>query len=315
LAPSLLHRLDSRIVRIDRPHRLGLLAGGGRFPILVAQAAREQGHQVVAVGVKGEATGELEDVCQECYWAGVAKLGRMIRLFRCAQVDCVVMAGKIHKTAMFSPWRWLRYVPDLRALRVWYRYATEDKRDDTLLLATVREFEKEGLMIESALRYCPDLLAKKGCLTARRPTGSEQDDIALGWQLAKEMGRLDVGQSVAVNQGAVLAVEAIEGTDRMILRAGYLCCNKGFTVVKVAKPQQDPRFDVPTIGADTIETLRMAGGKVLAIEAGATIVIDQPKVIELAERYRISVVALDEQGDWAQCDAVGAAASAREFAA
>ena len=314
MAPSLLNQIDDRIVRIDRPHRIGLLAGGGRLPILFAEAASKQGHQVIGVGIKGSASEELKELCQEFSWAGLVKLGQMIRRFRQANVDRVVMAGKIHKTVMYTPWRWVRYIPDLRAVSVWYRHA-KDKRDDTLMLAIIREFERDGITFDSALRYCPDLLANKGCLTSREPSSIQRSDIALGWKLAKKMGGLDVGQSVAVKEGAVLAVEAIEGTDRMILRAGYLCRNKGFTVVKVAKPQQDPRFDVPAIGTDTIESLRMAGGKVLAIEAGSTIVIDQPKVIELANRYKITVVALDEQGDWAKGDSLSPSGAARVFAA
>ena len=302
-------------MRIDRPHRVGLIAGSGRFPILFAEAAARQGNQVVCAGIKGEADETLRDICQAFYWTGIAKLGRMIRIFRREGIERVVMAGKVHKAAMFSPWRWVRFLPDWRMIHMWYTYAKENKKDDTLLLAIIREFERDGIRFDSALQYCPDLLARKGCLTQRTPTSSERDDIAFGWQLAKEMGRLDVGQSVAVKEGAVLAVEAIEGTDRMVLRAGYLCCNRGFTVVKVAKPQQDPRFDVPTIGTDTIESLRMAGGKVLAIEAGSTIVIDPPKLIELANRYRMTVVALDEHGDWAKEESLSPSSSARVFAA
>ena len=146
-------------------------------------------------------------------------------------------------------------------------------------------------MFESALDLCPELLVRPGVLTRRRPTAAEEADIAFGWELAKEMGRLDVGQSVAVKERAVLAVEAIEGTDRAIARAGELCRAGGFVVVKVAKPQQDMRFDVPTVGCSTIETLHRAGGRVLAIEAGKTIVLDQDETVALADRYGITIVA------------------------
>lgn len=146
----------------------------------------------------------------------------------------------------------------------------------------------------SALDYCPELLVKEGVLTRRAPTAAERSDIEFGWVTAKEMGRLDVGQSVAVKEKATLAVEAIEGTDRCIDRAGLLCRAGGWTLVKVAKPQQDMRFDVPTIGVTTIENLHRSGARVLAIEAGKTIVIDQPDVVALADRFGMSIIALPE---------------------
>jgi hypothetical protein len=169
-----------------------------------------------------------------------------------------------------------------------------DNRDDTIVHAVIKEFAADGIAFESALDLCPELLVTPGVLTRRRPTPREEEDIAFGWELAREMGRLDVGQSVAVKERAVLAVEAIEGTDRAIARAGELCRAGGFVVVKVAKPHQDMRFDVPTVGTATIETMHRAGGRVLAIEAGRTIILDQPATVALAERYGISVVALRE---------------------
>src|SRR5439155_12975216 len=162
---------------------------------------------------------------------------------------------------------------------------------DSLLLGLIAEFERDGLYFRSALDFCPELLVRTGVLTRRAPTAFEQRDIAFGWELAKEMGRLDVGQSVAVHERTVLAVEAIEGTDQAIARAGQLCRRGGFVVVKVAKPQQDMRFDVPTIGVATIETIRRAGGTVLAVEAERTILLDAPETIALAERHGLSVVA------------------------
>ena len=168
-----------------------------------------------------------------------------------------------------------------------------DNRDDTLLLSIVAEFAREGLFFESALDLCPELLVSAAVLTRRGPTAKEEADIAFGWGLAKEMGRLDVGQSVVVKDRCVLAIEAIEGTDRAIARAGELCRAGGFAVVKVAKPQQDMRFDVPTVGTSTIETLYRAGGRVLAIEAGKTIVLDQEQTVALADRHGIALVALD----------------------
>jgi hypothetical protein len=175
-----------------------------------------------------------------------------------------------------------------------------------MLLAVVREFDRDGIEIVSGLDYCPELLVKAGYLTRRTPTAAELGDVEFGWTLAKEMGRLDVGQSVAVKERAALAVEAIEGTDRAILRAGELCPSGGFTVVKVAKPQQDMRFDVPTVGPDTIEVLHRAGARVLAIEADKTILLDQEETVRLANQYGIALVALraDQISD-ALCRAAG----------
>jgi len=272
--------------------RVGLLAGAGRFPILFAEEARRQGLKVCCVGVLGMASDELADVCHEYHTAPLARFGRAIRLFKRAHVQRVVMAGKIEKTVLFQPWRILRLMPDYRTLHMWFRYAVQNRKDDTLLLAVIREFGRDQIHFESALDYCPELLVKHGFLTRRKPSDAQWKDVRFGWEIAKEMGRLDIGQSVIVNDLAVIAIEAIEGTDKAILRAGELCRRGGFTVVKVAKPQQDMRFDVPTIGAQTIKTLHEAGGRVLAIEAGQTIILDQPEVIDLADRLGIAIVAV-----------------------
>jgi DUF1009 family protein len=275
-------------------HQVGLLAGGGRFPILFAEKARELGLRVVCVGIRYEASPELERLVDRFYWAGVSKLGRMIRCFGREQVKKIVMAGKISKAVMYTPWRLLQLWPDWRTLRCWWRRSRRNNTDDSLLLSVIDEFERDGMEFDSALNFCPELLVRAGVLTRRKPSAREEEDIAFGWHLAKEMGRLDVGQSVVVKERAVIAVEAIEGTDRAILRAGELCRAGGFTVVKVAKPQQDMRFDVPTIGTTTIENLYKAGGRVLAIEAGKTIVIDQDETVALANRYGLTITAMNQ---------------------
>jgi DUF1009 family protein len=274
---------------------IGLLAGSGRFPLAFAEKARRVGRPVVCVGLRHEAPVELRQVVGAFYWSGMGRLGRIIRCFKRAGVRRLVMAGKVHKaTFLHRPWRLLSLVPDWRFLRWWFR-RRPDNRDDTLLLSIIAEFAREGLTFESALDLCPELLVTAAVLTRRAPTPREEADIAFGWGLAKELGRLDIGQSVIVKDRCVLAVEAIEGTDRAIARAGELCRAGGFAVVKVAKPQQDMRFDVPTIGTSTIETLYRAGGRVLAIEAGKTIVLDQEQTVAQADRHGIAVVALDEE--------------------
>lgn len=272
--------------------RVGLLAGAGRFPISFAEAARKQGHHVYCVGVMGMAPPELRDICYSYVEAPLARIGRAITLFKKARINRVVMAGKIEKTILFQPFRILRLLPDWRTIHMWLCYARRDRKDDTLLLAVIREFERDQIFFDSALDYCPELLVNHGFLTKRKPTESQWRDIHFGWELAKEMGRLDVGQSVVVHDMAVIAVEAIEGTDRAIRRSAELCRRGGFTVVKVAKPQQDMRFDVPTIGVQTIRTMHESGGRVLAIESGKTIILDEPEVVELADKLGIAVVAV-----------------------
>ncbi|MCA9040067.1 MAG: UDP-2,3-diacylglucosamine diphosphatase LpxI [Planctomycetaceae bacterium] len=283
---------DSQIGLFGERKKIGLLAGAGQFPIDFARAARRQGHYVVGLGVQGMASEELRPICHSYMTVPLTKVGRAIRTFRRAGVNRAVMAGKIHKVVLFRKFRWLRNLPDWRAAHMWLRYAAHNKKDDTLLLAVIREFERDHILFESALDYCPELLVPHGFLTKRKPSSAQWRDIRFGWELAKEMGRLDVGQTVCVNDTAVIAVEAIEGTDEAIKRAGTLCKRGGFTVVKVAKPQQDRRFDVPTVGLETIQTMYEAGGRVLAIESGETIMIGQDEVIELANRLGITIVSL-----------------------
>jgi DUF1009 family protein len=259
--------------------------------VYFAEKARSVGLPVVCLGIRHMADPVLQGVAPRFEWTGVAQLGRVIRAFRRERVERFVMAGKVLKTVMFRPWRWLTLLPDWRMLRGWYRFPRRDNRDDAINLWIIAEFARDGIACESPLDLCPELLVNAGILTRRKPSRREEQDIAFGWHLAKEMGRLDVGQSVAVKERAVLAVEAIEGTDRNILRAGELCRSGGFTVVKVAKPHQDMRFDVPTVGVSTVETMRKAGGRVLAIEAGKTIILDQQETVALADRYGIAIVA------------------------
>ncbi len=271
--------------------RVGLLAGAGRFPIMFAEAARRAGHSVHCVGVEGLVSEELRSLCDGFDYTSLAKIGRSIRLFKRAKINSVVMAGKVEKTALFDRWRWVKLMPDWRTIHLAFNYLSNAK-DDTLLLAIIKEFERDNIHFESALKFCPELLVKHGFLTQRKPSSSQWNDIRFGWDMAKEMGRLDIGQSVVVCDTAVIAVEAIEGTDNCIRRAGELCKRGGFTVVKVAKPQQDMRFDVPTIGLKTIQTMHEAGGRVLAIEAGMTILLDQQEVFDLADKLGIAIVSV-----------------------
>ena len=273
---------------------VGLVAGWGRFPIIVAQALKAQGARVVCLGIRGHADPQLGEICDEFMTVGLCRLGGQIARFRRRRVRLATMAGKLFKTILFQKFTWIRHAPDPTCIRYFFPHFVtrrQGRNDDSLLLTVVQAYADAGIHFAPATDFAPELLVKAGTLTRRRLSGYEQADVVYGWQLAKEMGRLDVGQSVVIKGRCTLAIEAVEGTDDCIRRAGTLCPSGGFTVVKVAKPQQDMRFDVPTIGLGTLETLRAAGGKVLAVEAEKTIVVDEAAMIEYADRHGISIVA------------------------
>jgi UDP-2,3-diacylglucosamine hydrolase len=276
---------------IARPD-IGLMAGWGKFPMQLAESLTRQGYAVHCVGLSDHADPALAEVCESFTWCGLTKWGRAIRFFKSHGANDALMAGKVFKVRLMQPWRWVRFLPDWRTLCALPRILRRDGRDDTLLTAIVNEFARDGVRFLPATDLAPELLVKAGQLTRRGLSASQRLDVEFGWMMAKEMGRLDVGQSVLVKERLVLAVEAIEGTDECIRRAGQLCPSGGFTLVKVAKPQQDMRFDVPTIGLGTLETLRAAGGKVLAVEAGRTIILDEPEVIRFANQHGMSIVSL-----------------------
>jgi DUF1009 family protein len=277
--------------------KIGLVAGWGRFPVVVAEALKAQGYEVHCIGLRGHADESLSAVCDSFVLSGVARLGSHIRYFHRRGVEQATLAGKVFKhKLLFGRFGWLSMVPDLRTIRAFfpmYYLGKKDRKDDTMLSVVIHEFAKDGITMAPATDFAPELLAPAGVLTRRGPTSTEKQDIEFGWPLAKEMGRLDIGQSVAIKGRAVLSVEAVEGTDACIRRAGELCPLGGFTVVKVAKPQQDMRFDVPTIGQGTIQSLADSGARCLAIEAGKTIIVDQAEVIAEADRLGISIVAID----------------------
>lgn len=277
--------------------KIGLLAGWGRYPLVVAESLRAQGFEVYCLGIKDHADPRMPALAADYREIGVGQLGAAIRYFRRRGVRQATMAGKLHKVLLFQRFAMWKHLPDWRAIRTFYPHwvsKTKDRKDDTLLLTVVEAFAEDGIHFAPATDFVPEMLVKPGNLTGRAPTRSQWLDIHFGWQLAKEMGRLDVGQSVAVKGQAVLAVEAVEGTDACIQRAGQLCPQGGFTLVKVAKPQQDMRFDVPTIGIHTVRNLVAAGAAVLAIEADMTIIVDEAEVVDFARRNRLTVVALQQ---------------------
>ncbi len=275
---------------------IGLLAGWGDYPLLLARRLRRGGRVVVGLGLRDHADPQLAACCDHFYWIGIGSFGRAVRLFRRHGVREALLAGKLRKVEFFRPGVWWHHRPDGRFL---LRFGpllfsrSRDRKDDTLLGAVVEAFAREGVTIVPPTDLLPELLAPPGLWTRRAPSPYEQQDILFGWELAREMGRLDVGQTVVVKGRATLCVEAIEGTDAAIARAGQLCPKGGFTVVKVAKPQQDMRFDVPTVGRHTVQGLIRAGASCLAIEAGKTIFLDRQEVVELADRHRLAIVSLE----------------------
>jgi DUF1009 family protein len=279
------------------PHdALGLIAGVGSFPHLVAEGARAAGRRLVVVALRDCADESLREKADAFYRAGIVQAGRWIRILRREGVREAVMAGGVDKSRMLrQPWwrQWLAYRPDLTSIRIWY-FRAADRRNDTLLRATADEMARQGVTLIDSTAYCRDALAPEGVLTRHHPSPAQLADIELGWRIAKEIGRLDIGQAVAVKDKDVIAVEAIEGTQRLIARAGELCPAGGWTLVKVAKPNQDMRFDVPTVGPATIEQLAAARAAVLVVESGKTLMLEGDKLLAVADAAGIAVIGRKE---------------------
>jgi DUF1009 family protein len=269
---------------------LGLIAGEGRLPFLVAAGAKEAGLKVVCTGLAGSAEPSLANEVDVFYNVALARPGSWIRKLRRHGVTSTIMVGRVSKGRIFTPWRILRYLPDWRALKIWYwTLRKENKQNDTLLRALAEELASGGIILENSTMYCKEHLADEGLMTKNEPPSSVKEDIEFGWQIVKKLGELDIGQAIAVKEKEVIAVEAIEGTASMIERAGGLCKSGGWTLIKAAKPKQDMRFDVPCVGPDTIRGMANCGGKCLVIEAGKTIVIDKPQTIALAEQLGVAI--------------------------
>jgi len=270
---------------------LGLIAGGGRLPFLVAQGARRAGQKVVCVGLAGYVEPALAADVDLFYRVAVARPGSWMRKLRKHGVTRAIMVGRVTKSHLFTPWRILHYLPDWRAFRIYYwRLRGKDKLTDTLLSALADELASGHIHLENSMMYCAEHLADTGLMTEGKPVSRVQEDVAFGWPLAKKLGELDIGQAIAVREREVIAVEAIEGTAEMIKRAGRFCKAGGWTLIKTAKPQQDPRFDVPCVGPETVRDLAANGGTCLVVEAGKTMVVDKPETIKLADELGISIL-------------------------
>jgi hypothetical protein len=270
---------------------LGLIAGEGRLPYLVAAGARAAGLKVICVGLADNAEDSLADEVDVFYRVAIARPGGWIRRLRRHGVSCAVMVGRVAKGRIFTPWRILRYLPDWRSLRIWYwRLAGKNKQNETLLAALADELASGGIVLEDSTKYCGEHLATSGAMTRQKPRASVENDIEFGWRIVKKLSELDIGQAIAVREREVIAIEAIEGTAEMIERAGRHCKKGGWTLIKASKPNQDMRFDVPCVGPETIRSLAENGGACLVVEAGKTIIIDKPETIKLADKLGISIL-------------------------
>jgi DUF1009 family protein len=266
----------------DKIESIGIIAGGGKFPLMAAESAKEQGFRVIAIAHEGDTDPALADIVDNITWIKLGQLGKIINVFKKHQVTKALMAGTITKRHMFSKAR-----PDLKGMALISRLAI--LHDDGILRAVAVDMAKEGIEIISAVQYLPELLAPPGCLTRKRPGKKEEVDIKFGWNVAKELGRLDVGQCVVVRDKTVLALEAIEGTNETIKRGGRLAEKKA-VIIKVSKPDQDLRFDMPSVGVETIQVMNEVKASVLAVEAGKTLLFDKSEMIEYADRVGISIV-------------------------
>ncbi|MGB7323869.1 MAG: UDP-2,3-diacylglucosamine diphosphatase LpxI [Rubripirellula sp.] len=277
---------------------IGIVAGWGNFPVEVAQALVRSGHSVSCIAIKGHASTSLESICDDVLWSGVGKIGKHLRYFRRSGVRHVTMAGKLFKAdLLYSGSIWLQHFPDLTCLRTFgpaLLGRKRDARDDSLLLAVTKTYIRSGIEICAATDFAPELLVNSGLLTGKAPSAQLQNDIDAGWAVAKQMGGMDIGQTITIKDGTVIAVEAIEGTDACIERTGNLCRKGGWTLVKVSKPNQDMRFDVPTIGPQTVEKVRAAGGTAIVIEAEKTIVVEREKTIADARAAGITMIAVED---------------------
>jgi len=270
--------------------RVGILAGTGSVPIYIAGRVVECGHHALVVAFRGFTDPAIQEVAQETVWIRLGQVQKAITALKERGIDRVVMAGKIEKINLMQPWK-LRL--DLRGLRL--IRSLKDWRDDTVLAAIADELLKEGISVDDLTCWADKLMAPSGVWSTRSPTAREWNDIAFGREMAKGIGALDIGQTVVVKNLAVIVVEAIEGTDKAIRRVSDLGVRES-VVVKMAKPQQDMRFDVPGVGPSTNESMEAACARVLAVEAGKTMVADYPETISRANRVGISVVGIPSAG-------------------
>jgi DUF1009 family protein len=266
--------------------RIGLIAGNGKFPFLVLEAARSQGIEMVVAAVKEETSPDIEQHAKTVHWLNLGQLGKLIKTFKAEGITTAIMAGQVKHKQIFSSG-----IPDLKMMQLLASLAT--KNTDSLIGAVARVLEQEGIHLMESIAFLQPLIPKPGVLTNRAPSEDERRDLDYGYTLARELGRLDVGQSVAIADSACVALEAMEGTDAIMERAATLVNGRPLRIVKLAKPKQDLRFDVPTVGLRTLETMARCGVTAMSIEAGKTLMMDRAELIERANAANIAIVAVE----------------------
>ncbi|MEO5858342.1 MAG: UDP-2,3-diacylglucosamine diphosphatase LpxI [Pyrinomonadaceae bacterium] len=262
--------------------KYGLIAGNGQFPFLVVEGARKAGASLAVVAIKEETDKRIDEVAETVQWVNIGQLGKMIDFFKKEGVEKAIMAGQVKHVQIFSG-----AVPDMRMLKMLWNLPK--RNTDSLIGGIANEMASEGIQLIDSTFFVEDHLSPQGPITKRSPTDIERDNIEYGLQIAAQIARLDLGQTIVVRAKACVAIEAMEGTDATIKRAGELANGK-LTVVKVAKPDQDMRFDVPVIGLPTIETMATAGASCISITAGKTLIFDREDTVRLAERHNITIV-------------------------
>ncbi len=274
---------------------VGLIAGAGQLPILVAEGIRAVGGTVCGLGFQGSVDDETKQHCDEYRDVGLAQLGKWVRTFRKWGVHQAVMVGGVAHTKKYRRFQFLHYLPDTQAAVLWYRKLRHDRRTATILTVLADELATQGIQLMDNRTYIPDHLASSGVLTTTHPTKDLQRDIDFGWNLISQAVELSFGQSMAIRGCDVIAVEAAEGSDAMIERAGQLSGGRPWVFLKTSSRGHDMRADVPTIGVTTIEHVHQAGGRALALGAGRVIMMDKPKVIQRANELGVAIVGLETQ--------------------
>lgn len=276
-------------VVLQNRRRYGLIAGNGQFPFLVLEAARSLGVDVVVVAIKEEAFPRIADLGYKTHWISLGQLGKLIELLKQEGVEQALMAGQVQHKQIFSS-----IVPDRRLLKLLMSLGS--RNTDSLIGGVADVLEQEGIRLIDSTAFLKPLIPDPGVLTRRSPSDSEIKDIRYGRRIAREMARMDIGQSVVVRDQACVAVEAMEGTDAAIRRAAGLTGNQPVTVIKVSKPRQDMRFDVPVVGVPTLRLMAEVRASALAVDARRTLLLDRTELIRVADRHRIAIVAFDPQG-------------------
>jgi UDP-2,3-diacylglucosamine hydrolase len=269
---------------------LGLIAGGGRLPILTAMGAKAAGRKVVCVGLADHYSPELRQYCDQFAEAGMIRISKWISLLRKWNAHEAVLIGKVEKSSAYTPGRLFRQLPDWRAARIWLIKCRHDRRSQKILTAVADELSNAGIELIDTTQYLPEHLATEGVLTRKQPSAAQLADIDFAWKMLKQIADMDIGQAIAVKDKDVIAVEAVEGTDAMIKRAGELCRAGGWILLKAPMNKHDMRFDVPTLGLKTIENVAAAKGACIVVQAGKAILADKPDFIAAADKAGLIVI-------------------------